>query len=889
MLHHSFCSSCLVVRPPDSRGNDIWLPGPEDGAFIRQPGRLWRPSLPADEKDEDKGRRHTIGGESPPLQHTCDKSAGGLEDAVEQHSQRRSFRMSRPPPPSMQQASSATFNFGSPALGQTTAWKRYSTPAQELLLKSDLSAEARAKLDYATPVEDQLRSLLKRSEDEGNPVQAQQSPSHAPNRNQTQEQLTESPQNSTSSPLPLPPPPPGSGLTSNSGCAEGVGLPSHASQNQDAGEQNGEQASSCPAASEEPDAPETRQSLATPSSTSFKAQLTSAGDQIRNLFQTFPAPSLGPSSKSTPASPGEQQKGARYPSSPPPQNTDRSHPTSADEESDSLSHDWLAVQKARIQNLLDRAGAMTGSNLARTSATQDRGKSVPSASVPSASPTISAHPESTTEARANADELVASLALGPAPAPSATPAPVPAAAEPVSSPPVPHLTPPLPAVVRRVSDDELPASALAARAAEVEEQHQTSTSPRLSAESYPPELLRQQTDWQPPRLPVVFVHGLFGFSELKVSNLSISYWRGAPEALEANGCEVLICHLPTAASIQERAAALKAEVEERFAGREVNLIAHSMGGLDCRYLISRLSHGRARFTFKVASLTTITTPHRGSSFADYMLEKVVGVSRVPKLVSALTALGVPGGGRAFEDLTTERIAIFNLTCPDRPDVRYYSWGAEFTPSLFSEFRFPHGIILANEGPNDGLVSVASSKWGQYQGTLKDVSHLGIIGWNNSAATPNKSSNTSSPTSWFPSWTVPTWSPFKKGQQQQKAHAVDQKPKGLKDVPSSHSFAPFPSRSSSPSIADTTTGTKSATAAANSAAAAAAKASSAAAAETAAAADSSASKDPSFTIQPTSTSEASTSQAATPSPKPDRRFDAAAFYLQICEDLAKDGF
>lgn len=44
------------------------------------------------------------------------------------------------------------------------------------------------------------------------------------------------------------------------------------------------------------------------------------------------------------------------------------------------------------------------------------------------------------------------------------------------------------------------------------------------------------------------------------------------------------------------------------------------------------------------------------------------------------------------------------------------------------FRQSHRIILREEGENDGLVSVDSSKWGTYKGTLKDVSHLDMINW-----------------------------------------------------------------------------------------------------------------------------------------------------------------
>lgn len=49
------------------------------------------------------------------------------------------------------------------------------------------------------------------------------------------------------------------------------------------------------------------------------------------------------------------------------------------------------------------------------------------------------------------------------------------------------------------------------------------------------------------------------------------------------------------------------------------------------------------------------------------------------------------------------------------------------------FRLSHKILAEAEGPNDGLVSVASSRWGGsegYKGTLMGVSHLDLINWSN---------------------------------------------------------------------------------------------------------------------------------------------------------------
>ena len=61
---------------------------------------------------------------------------------------------------------------------------------------------------------------------------------------------------------------------------------------------------------------------------------------------------------------------------------------------------------------------------------------------------------------------------------------------------------------------------------------------------------------------------------------------------------------------------------------------------------------------------------------------------------------------------------------------YFSYGATFEPSFWSSFYHSHNIVQDAEGANDGLVSVASSRWGEYKGTLEGVSHLDLINWTN---------------------------------------------------------------------------------------------------------------------------------------------------------------
>lgn len=131
---------------------------------------------------------------------------------------------------------------------------------------------------------------------------------------------------------------------------------------------------------------------------------------------------------------------------------------------------------------------------------------------------------------------------------------------------------------------------------------------------------------------------------------------------------------------------------------------------------------------EVLSLTTIATPHHGSAFADYLFQQI-GPTNIPRLYKALEFFGFETG--AFEQLTqTYMTESFNPRTPDSPDVRYFSYGAQLNPHLTSVFRTSGRIVKAAEGPNDGLVSVQSSQWGKYQGTLDNVSHLDLINWTN---------------------------------------------------------------------------------------------------------------------------------------------------------------
>ncbi|PSR99010.1 Alpha/Beta hydrolase protein [Coniella lustricola] len=245
------------------------------------------------------------------------------------------------------------------------------------------------------------------------------------------------------------------------------------------------------------------------------------------------------------------------------------------------------------------------------------------------------------------------------------------------------------------------------------------------------------------KYPLVLAHGLFGFAELKLAGSylpPIHYWRGIKEALIANGTEVITATVPPSGTIEERAAKLRENILASSKGRPVNIVAHSMGGLDARYMISKSRQKRSlaqeqskevENDINVRALVTVATPHHGSAYADFLLDRI-GPDNLPTLYSAWESTTGLGTG-AFSQLTRKYMrADFNPRTQDDPEVRYFSYGAALTkpPPLLSPFRGSYGVIMREEGPNDGLVSVDSARWGEYKGTLECVSHLDLINWTN---------------------------------------------------------------------------------------------------------------------------------------------------------------
>ena len=161
--------------------------------------------------------------------------------------------------------------------------------------------------------------------------------------------------------------------------------------------------------------------------------------------------------------------------------------------------------------------------------------------------------------------------------------------------------------------------------------------------------------------------------------------------------------------------------------KKVNVVTHSMGGLDMRCALSKMD-----VADRVESLTTIATPHHGSSLADLVL-------KAPELLTEKLSLVFDWfGDNVFPKTKSDALgSLEQLTCsyvkevfnPDHPDVgnvAYYSYSAAVGKgtdySINPVLKFQNSQIFEKEGENDAFVSTESAKWGTHLETVP-LSHL----------------------------------------------------------------------------------------------------------------------------------------------------------------------
>jgi triacylglycerol lipase len=247
------------------------------------------------------------------------------------------------------------------------------------------------------------------------------------------------------------------------------------------------------------------------------------------------------------------------------------------------------------------------------------------------------------------------------------------------------------------------------------------------------EKLRQHTQKRLGRLYDLILEWL---TRLGIRTDRLHYFRNIKSHLSAHGFDVHHTSVSYAKSLDMRAGDLKDQINNILAATgaaKVHLIAHSMGGLDARYMIAKLDMAE-----RVASLTTIGTPHLGSSVADVVLNEKRGRHLVNTLKFVIDL-------RGFGDLTRAACQQFNELVRNVEAANevfyqtYSSW--EKRESLLFVLRPAWKVIKKAEGANDGLVSVASQQWQEeivsddgackrivQRGFSLPADHLNQVGW-----------------------------------------------------------------------------------------------------------------------------------------------------------------
>ncbi|MBW6409562.1 lipase family alpha/beta hydrolase [Clostridium weizhouense] len=225
------------------------------------------------------------------------------------------------------------------------------------------------------------------------------------------------------------------------------------------------------------------------------------------------------------------------------------------------------------------------------------------------------------------------------------------------------------------------------------------------------------------KYPIILVHGV-GFRDLKY----INYWGRIPKELIRNGATIYYGNQEAWGTVAYNAQNIKSkifDVLKETGAEKVNIIAHSKGGLDARYMISKLEMGDY-----VASLTMISSPHRGCKFVDIACKIP---DKIYKIIAKLfdryyRMLGDknPDFYTASRQFSTNHSRIFNEEVKDVSQVYYQSY-ATVIRNIFSDYvvAIPYILVKLTEGANDGLVAVDSAKWGEFKGILKNKYRRGI--------------------------------------------------------------------------------------------------------------------------------------------------------------------
>ncbi len=230
------------------------------------------------------------------------------------------------------------------------------------------------------------------------------------------------------------------------------------------------------------------------------------------------------------------------------------------------------------------------------------------------------------------------------------------------------------------------------------------------------------------KYPIVLAHGVV----LK------DVWRfkafgKIEDVLKKQGYAVFNADHDGLGSIENNAAQLKRFIEKilsQTGAERVNVIAHSKGGLDTLYMIDRLG-----MADQIASLTFISTPHRGSPVASLLYG-------LPKLLRTPIAFGFNLLYHILGDEKPQALTVCRQLCAAEEDAVILENAADCAHIYMQSFsstlkRSRDDLVMGiplmiskrkGHFPGDGMVSVASCNYRNYRGdcTGFSVSHSEIV-------------------------------------------------------------------------------------------------------------------------------------------------------------------
>lgn len=240
------------------------------------------------------------------------------------------------------------------------------------------------------------------------------------------------------------------------------------------------------------------------------------------------------------------------------------------------------------------------------------------------------------------------------------------------------------------------------------------------------------TSYAKTKYPIILAHGMAGFNSI----LGLEYFYGVSSDLTANGANVFNTQVASFDSSYVRGEQLLSQVRtiEAITGAaKVNIIAHSQGAQDSRYVAGLIPN-------QVASVTTVGGVNAGSPVADYVQSlvdnNVAGsiMNVAGSVVNAFfTLVGIASGHEydqnslaGLKALTTAQTAAFNAQFPagvpttscgqgaqQANGVTYFSWSGTGTVTNVTNVSDPLLALTSTmiSGGSDGLVPQCSSHLG----------------------------------------------------------------------------------------------------------------------------------------------------------------------------------